>query len=227
MVVTTAAFSSSMLSVPFIAWLIREMTSAPNGAWFDRDEVLARKHRRDLEAGLPQRFGQRAKNRNARGHVVPFRAEGVTQAGDVAALVVEVRFCQLQVDLADVGVDDDQAAEAHRRGLGHAKELRNLARHVFVYPRLARETPAVLHLVLAKEPMVGGRDLAGALEHSNLAFAAGPAAAAGGIDGQADPVRRAEQGGSGRHSGGPIEGLVGHLQLALDHLGDAWARSAR
>src|SRR5207302_1468049 len=55
---------------------------------------------------------------------------------------------------------------------------------------------------------------------------------AGGVDGQADPVRGAEQRGAGRDPRRPGEGQVGDLQLALDHevgpaLADIWASSAR
>ena len=40
-VLTTAACSSRTASGPSMAWLMREMTSAPNGAWPFRVELTA------------------------------------------------------------------------------------------------------------------------------------------------------------------------------------------
>ena len=118
-------------------------------ARLDRHQLLAGQHRRDLEARVAQRHRQRAQHGHARGHVVAFRGESVAQPRYVAALVLEVRLGQLEVDLPDVGVDDDEAAQAHRRGLGHTQQLRHLANQVFVDACLARESPAVVGLVLA------------------------------------------------------------------------------
>src|SRR6266852_5561969 len=247
MVVTTAVLSSSRLSWPFIAWLIREMTSAPKGAWPLRVERTA--------AAIPvRRFinvptsvvvptsnatpkhssvvspGSTATSCSPASTAVtlkpPFRSQRVSLSGDVAPLVVEVRLGELQVDLADVGVDDDQPAEPHRRRLRHAQQLRHLARDVLVDARLARQPPAVVDLVLAKQPVIGGGHFAGAFDHPDLALATGPTPAARRVDGESDPVRGAEQRGAGRHARGPVEGLVRHLELALDHVDDACASSA-
>jgi len=65
--------------------------------------------------------------------------------------VVECRLGELEVDLANVRVENHKAPQAHRRRLGHAQQLRNLARHVLVDARLARETPAALDLLSFSE----------------------------------------------------------------------------
>ncbi len=195
--------------------------------WLDRDQLLAGQHGGHLEARIAQCLRQRAHHGHRSRHVMTLRAQRVAQARDVAALVVKVGLGELQVDLAYVGVDDDQAAQAHRRGLGHAQQLRHLARHVLVDPRLAGEAPAVVYLLLAKQAMVCGSHLARPVEHTDLALATRAAPAARRVDGQADPVRGAEQGGPWRHARGAVERPVGDLELALDHFGDAWASSAR
>jgi 2-oxoisovalerate dehydrogenase E1 component beta subunit len=70
-------------------------------------------------------------------HVVPFRHQRLAQPQHVAALILERRLRQLEVDLANVRVENDEAAQPHRCGFGHAQKLRHLARHVVVDPRLA------------------------------------------------------------------------------------------
>src|SRR5207253_2625167 len=194
---------------------------------FDRDEVLAREHSGDAKSRLAKNSGNGAQHGNARHHAVTFVGERVLQARDVAALVLHGWLVELQVDLANVGVEDDQAAEAHGRGLGHAQQLGHLAGHVLVDPRLAGKPPSVRNFGGPQLPVIGGFGIRTAANHPHLAFAARAATAARGVDGQPDPVRGAEDRGAGWHAGGPVERQVGDLELALDHCARPAACSAR
>ena len=99
-------------------------------------------------------MGQAAEDVDVGSHVVAFGRERLTEPDDVAPLVLEIRLAQLDVDLDDVGVDDHQPAEAHRRRLRDPQQLRHLANRVLVDPGLAAEAPARLDLGLAEEPVV-------------------------------------------------------------------------
>ena len=115
-------------------------------AGFDRDQLLPRQDRGHLEAGVAKDLGQGPQHRHARGHVMALGRERFAEPRDVAALIDQVRLGQLEEDLTDVGIDDDQAAESHRRRLRHAEQLRHLAGHVLVDARLTRQSPSVLDL---------------------------------------------------------------------------------
>src|SRR3989442_12661094 len=132
---------------------------------------------------------------------------------------------KLEIDLANVRVEDDEAAEAHRRCLRYPQQLWHLAHHVLVDPRLTRKPPAAIGLLFAQEAMVCSGDLRCAFDHAHLALATSAPAATGRIDGQADPMRGAEESGPGGHPRGAVERLVDHLQLALDHAGAAPSRA--
>src|SRR2546428_549027 len=149
-----------MASCPFIAWLIREMTSAPKGAWPLSVELTA--------AAMPVR-----------------------------------RF--IKVPTSVVGPTSNTTPKHSSVGSPGSTP-----------PRGSPASTAVRLKPAARRGLRRVRRT-GTLEHANLALAACTAPPAGGVDGQTDPVRGAEQGGSGRNPGGPVEGLVGHLQLALDH----------
>ena len=101
------------------------------------DQALAREYRRHLEVRTAQHRGHGTQHDDLGGHVVAFARQRLAQPLDIASLVVERRRLQLEVHLADVGVEDDQATEAHRRRLRHAQQLGDLAGHVLVNVRLA------------------------------------------------------------------------------------------
>ena len=233
---------------------MREMTSAPKGAWplsvdrterrgsnierdavaiarsitrFDRDQVLAREHGGDAKSRLAKNLRERTEHGHAGDHVVPFLRKSFLEARDIAALVLHRRFGELQVHLAHVGVEDDQAAEAHRRRLRHAQKLGHLACHVLVDARLARKTPSIGDLCWPQLPVIRGFGIGPAADDAHLALAARATTAARRIDGQADPVRGAEHGRPGRHARRAVEREVGDLELALDHRARAAACSAR
>src|SRR5205085_11354782 len=107
--------------------------------------------------------------------------------------------------------------ESHRRRLRHTKELGDLAGHVLVDVRLARQSPALVDLVLAQLAVVGGGDIGRGADNANFAFAAGAAASARGVDWQPDPVRGTEDSGARRNPRGPVERQIGDLELLLDH----------
>src|SRR5439155_1088344 len=145
---------------------------------------------------------------------------------DIAALVLHRRLGELEVDLSDVRVEDDQPPQPHGRRFRDAQQLRHLARHVLVHVRLAREAPTLRELRRTQLAVIRSLGVLPSRDDPNLALAAGPPPAARRVDGEADPVRRAEQRGAGRHSRGALKRQVGDLELALDHW-PARARSAR
>ena len=196
-------------------------------AGFHGDQLPAREHRGDAKAGLPEDRRQRSQHSDAGDHVVTFFGEGISQACYVAALVLHRWFAELEVHLAHVRVEDDEPAEAHRRGLRHPQQLRDLAGHVLVDPRLARQAPAVFYLGRAQLPVVGGFGVAASLDHTHLALAAGASSSARGVDRQTDPVRGAEHRGACRDTRRPVVGQVRDLELALDHCATLAAWSAR
>ena len=186
-------------------------------ARLERDEILARQNGSDSKLGFAHHRGNRAHHRDSRDHVMTLFGQRVLQAHHVAALIGERRLGQLEKDLAHVRVEDDQAAEPHGGRLRHPQQLRHLAHHVLVDPCLAREPPAFFDLHRPKQSMVGSFGIRPALDHADLALPARAAAAAGRIDGQADPMRGAEQRRAWRDSRDTVEREVADLELALDH----------
>jgi hypothetical protein len=107
-------------------------------ARLERDQLLASKHRCDLESRIAQRARNRAHHLHAGDHVVSFRRQRLAQTQDVAALIHERWLRELEVDLAHIRVEDDEAPQTHRRGLRHSQKLRHVADHVVVDAGLAR-----------------------------------------------------------------------------------------
>ena len=190
-------------------------------ARLDGDEIFAREHGRDLEPRLAKHLRQRAQHGHPRLHVVALHRQGVTQARDVAPLVFHRWLLELEVDLAHVRVEDDQAPKAHGGCLRDTQQLRHLAGHVLVDPRLAREPPSLLDLLGTELAMVRRLRIREPVDDAHLAFAARAAAAAGGIDGQADPVRGGKHRRTRRDARGPVKRLVSDLELARDHVSSA------
>src|SRR2546430_2187901 len=160
------------------------------------------------------------------GPVMPGLVRAMKSWREGAALVVHRRLSELEVHLADVGVEDDQPAQAHGRGFGHAQQLWHLAGHVLVDMRLAGESPAFRDLLRPELPVIGSFRIGQTMNDAHLALAARPATTARRIDRQAYPVRRAEHRGARGHARGALEGEIGDLELARDH-DVVLARSAR
>ena len=118
---------------------------------------------------------------------------------EVGHLVGERRLGEFQVALADGGAEDDLTADADRGGLGAGGQRRHLDVGVADGQGAAGEPPAVLDLLGGVGAQVeAGRQRRVRLE-PDAALLAGAVAAAGGVDRDAVPARRVEEGDPLRH----------------------------
>ena len=171
-------------------------------AGLDRDEHVVDDHRGDLVVRLAQRPAEGLEH----GQFGP-RLQ-VLELGQhplhVAGLVGQARLGQLQVALLHRRAEDDLPADAHGGGLRPGGQRRHLHRHVPRRDGAAGQPPAVLDLGGGVGPDVQAGRRRRVVRDPDPAFLAGAVAAAGGIDRDAVPAGRVEQGHAGRDPHGPL-----------------------
>ena len=166
-------------------------------ARLDRDQRLVGDDGGDLEVRLAERGAEGPQDGQVGDRVeVGQRAKDPFEVGH---LVGERRLGEFQVTLADGGTEDDLTADADRGGLGAGGQRRHLDVGVADGRGAAGEPPAVLDLLRGVGAQVeAGRQRRVRLE-PDAAFLAGAVAAAGGVDRDAVPARRVEEGDPPRH----------------------------
>ena len=155
-------------------------------AGLDVDHLLVDDHGGHREPGRPQHAAQLAHHleRDVRLEVV----DRVEQSLHIGALVLHGRLVQLDKALLHRRAQDHVAADSHERRLRPRLQRRHVHRQVLAGGRAAGEPPPVAQLLHAEGPRVHRAHRHIALQHLHLALAAGPMAAAGGVDGHAVPA---------------------------------------
>ena len=136
------------------------------------------------------------RQRNVRLEVV----DGVEQALDVGALVLQRRLVELDVALLHRRAQDHVAPDADQRRLGARLQRRHADHEVLARGRAAGQPPAVAQLVRAERARVDRADRRLPAQHLHLALAARAVAAARRVDRDPVPARGVEDRRPARHA---------------------------